>query len=164
MRVYDFICELIRDGNHAALVDDKGRYRLNWGVAVQQYHELQGRQNGSQKPFNRKDASNKLRGALLNHYAKDGAKEYMEARTLNDRNEVIEREFQMPEKIRQERFGTNIEETSSDVSSEVRACLLIGKEGPISLPAGRCRVRHLVSVATHSPVVCPINLQYFAQL
>ena len=122
--MYDFIWQLIIGGRYAHLLDDEGRYSLVWQVAVEQYYERQ-KSQGSQKPFNRKDASNKLRGALLNFYAKDGAKEYKEARRLNDRNEVIERQFQMPPRIFNKLTSTNgREEISSDDSNfEVQTVL-----------------------------------------
>ena len=123
--VYGFVWELIDDGEYAHLLDNTGHYSLDWQAAVEQYYEHQKSQRSQQKPFNRKDASNKLRGALLNFYAKDGAKEYKEARRLNDRNEVIERQFQMPKRIFKElRSGNMEEEISSDNSSfEVQTVL-----------------------------------------
>ena len=124
--MYDFIWQLIIGGRYARLLDDKGRYSLVWQVAVEQYYERQ-KSQGSQKPFNRKDASNKLRAALLNFYAKDGAKEYMEGQRLNDRREVIERQFQMPPRIFNElRSRKGEEEISSDDSNfEVQTVLHI---------------------------------------
>ena len=123
--MYGFVWERIIDGEYARLLDDTGRYSLIWQPVVEQYYEHQKSQRSQQKPFNKKEASNKLRGALLNFYAKDGAKEYKEARRLNDRNEVIERHFQMPPKIFKElRSGNMEEEISSDNSSfEVQTVL-----------------------------------------
>ena len=122
--MYDFIWQLILDGKYARLLNDvEGCYSLNWKAAVEQYYEHQ----KSQKPFNRKDASNKLRGALLNFYAKDGAKEYKEARRLNDRNEVIMRQFRMPPRIFNELRSTcrkgEEEITSDDSNFEVQTVL-----------------------------------------
>ena len=125
--VYDFIWQLIIGKKYARLLDDEGRYSLDWLAAVEQYYERKKSQRSQQKPFNRKDASNKLRGALLNFYAKDGAKEYMQARRLNDRSEVIQRQFQMPPRIFIElRSRKGEEEVSSDDSNcEVQTVLQI---------------------------------------
>ena len=125
--VYGFVWERIIDGEYACLLDDTGRYSLVWQPVVEQYYEHQKSQRSQQKPFNRKDASNKLRGALLTYYAKDGAKEYMQARRLNDRSEVIERQFQMPPRIFIElRSRKGEEEVSSDDSNcEVQTVLQI---------------------------------------
>ena len=123
--MYGFVWELINDGKHAQFVDNKGRYFIDWQAAIELYYDRQASQGGQQKPFNRSDASKKLHGALLNHFVKDGAKEYKECRHFNDRNEVIKRQFQMPPRIFNELRNTNMEkETSSDDSNvEVQTVL-----------------------------------------
>ena len=47
----------------------------------------------------KRDASNKLRSALLNYYSEDGAVEYLEAQKKNSEGQIIHREFQMPKKV-----------------------------------------------------------------
>ena len=118
--VYDFAWGLITEGKHAHFVNQEGRFIINWVIAVEQYFERHLSQQKT-KEFNRRDASNKLRGALLTYYAKDGAMEYMEARRLNERNEIIERQFQMPARIlkalQEKSEGNKEKESSSDDSN-----------------------------------------------
>ena len=93
---------------------------INWVIAVEQYFERHLSQQKT-KEFNRRDAGNKLRGALLNYHAKDGAMEYMDVRRLNERNEIIERQFQMPRRIltalQEKSEGNKEKESSSDDSN-----------------------------------------------
>ena len=99
-KVYDFIWDLINEGEHAHFLNQSGRFAINWKEAVDRYFELSRPDSyGMKSTFNRVNAGNKLRSALLNYHGKYGAKEYLEARRLNDKNEVIERHFQMPQRI-----------------------------------------------------------------
>ena len=132
VKVYDFILNLIDDGEHAQFVNSEGRYSLKWPVAVEKYQELQPqvRRNSEQEAKTldhgeqeantldhgekeaktldhgekeakaiKRDASNKLRSALLNYYSKDDASEYLEAQKRDRKGEIIHREFQMPKKV-----------------------------------------------------------------
>ena len=130
--VYDFAWGLITEGKHAHFVNQEGRFIINWVIAVEQYFERHLSQQKT-KEFNRRDAGNKLRGALLNYHAKDGAMEYMDVRRLNERNEIVERQFQMPRRIlttlQEKSEGNKEKESSSDDSNfevifhENRKCL-----------------------------------------
>ena len=134
--VYDYIWSLINEGKHAHLVNQEGRYALNWPVAVDGYFEFQKlKSRKKSKKFDRKSAGNGLRAALLNFYGKEGAHEFKEARKFNDKNEVTEREFQMPPAVfsalRQKSGGVTKEDVvSSDESNfevmyvtEIKMCL-----------------------------------------
>ena len=57
------------------------------------------------KKYNRRTASNGLRSALLNFYKKEGAKEYKESKQVNAKDEVVERQFQMPPRVFASLFG-----------------------------------------------------------
>ena len=125
--MYGFIGDLIREGKDAKFVNKKGRYVLNWSRTLERYAIYKSKKNPQfkSKNVNRRKASNGLRAALLNIYKKDGAKEYKESKKINDKDEVIERQFQMPPKVFQSLFGSKLElsddsdhETSS-TSSEV---------------------------------------------
>ena len=125
--MYGFIGDLIREGKDAKFVNKKGRYVLNWSRTLERYAIYKSKKNPQfkSKNINRRKASNGLRAALLNIYKKDGAKEYKESKKVNDKDEVIERQFQMPPKVFQSLFGSKVElsddsdhETSSP-SSEV---------------------------------------------
>ena len=125
--MYGFIGDLIREGKDAKFVNKKGRYVLNWSSTLERYAIYKSKKNPQfkSKNINRRKASNGLRAALLNIYKKDGAKEYKESKKINDKDEVIERQFQMPPKVFQSLFGSKVElsddsdhETSS-TSSEV---------------------------------------------
>ena len=125
--MYGFIGDLIREGKDAKFVNKKGRYVLNWSRTLERYAIYKSKKNPQfkSKNINRRKASNGLRAALLNIYKKDGAKEYKESKKINDKDEVIERQFQMPPKVFQSLFGSKVElsddsdhETSS-TSSEV---------------------------------------------
>ena len=100
--VYNFIWGLITKGKYAHLVNQEGRFSLNWKIAVEQYFKhlsWSSQHKHEAKVFNKRDAGNMLQCALLTHYAGEGAYEYVEARRHNERNEVIECEFQMPPRI-----------------------------------------------------------------
>ena len=125
--MYGFIGDLIREGKDAKFVNKKGRYVLNWSRTLERYAIYKSKKNPQfkSKNINRRKASNGLRAALLNIYKKDGAKEYKESKKVNDKDEVIERQFQMPPQVFQSLFGSKVElsddsdhETSS-TSSEV---------------------------------------------
>ena len=79
-------------------MNQEGRFSLNWKIAVQQYSEICASWNnpGKTNVVKRKYVVKKLRRALR---CKEGAKEYMEARKFNERNEVTERQFQIPPSI-----------------------------------------------------------------
>ena len=123
--VYHFIRDLIHEGEDARFVNKKGRYVLNWSRTLERYASYKSKKNHhfKSKNINRRKASNGLRAALLNIYKKDGAKEYKESKKVNDKDEVIERQFQMPPKVFESLFGSKVElsddsdhETSSTTS------------------------------------------------
>ena len=62
-------------------------------------------QTTSPRKYNRRTASNGLRSALLNFYKKEGAKEYKESKQVNEKDEVVERQFQMPPRVFGSLFG-----------------------------------------------------------
>ena len=109
--MYGFIGDLIREGKDAKFVNKKGRYVLNWSRTLERYAIYKSKKNPQfkSKNINRRKASNGLRAALLNIYKKDGAKEYKESKKINDKDEVIERQFQMPPKVFQSLFGSKVE-------------------------------------------------------
>ena len=125
--MYGFIGDLIREGKDAKFVNKKGRYVLNWSRTLERYAIYKSKKNPQfkSKNINRRKASNGLRAALLNIYKKDGAKEYKESKKINDKDEVIERQFQMPPKVFQSLFGSKVElsddsdQKTSSTSSEV---------------------------------------------
>ena len=107
--MYHFIRDLFQEG-HAWFVDNEGRFAVKWSIAVELYLEYRARKNPEfNKNIKRRKASNSLRGALLNFYKKQGAKEYEDCRKFGGKNEVIERQFQMPPKVFESLFGSNVE-------------------------------------------------------
>ena len=58
---------------------------------------------------NRRKAGNALRAALVHHYKKDGAKEFVESRKLGGQTKVTERQFQMPSRVFKSLFGSSVE-------------------------------------------------------
>ncbi|XP_022800840.1 uncharacterized protein LOC111338605 isoform X2 [Stylophora pistillata] len=107
--VYRFLRELIRQGV-AWFVNEEGRFRIKWDIAVEHYIEYRVKKNPQfNKYINRRKASNTFRGALLNYYKKDGAREYQDRRKFNGKNEVTEREFQMPHTVCRSLFGSTAE-------------------------------------------------------
>ena len=110
----------MQDDENAHFVNDEGRYFVNWPIAVEEYYKLNANQNSKHgtKAFNKGQASNKLRSALLNHYRKDGACEYVEAQKKNSEGEVIKREFQMPQKIFKKFVGKSAQKKKEDTSRE----------------------------------------------
>ena len=120
--MYGFIGDLIREGKDAKFVNKKGRYVLNWSRTLERYAIYKSKKNPQfkSKNINRRKASNGLRAALLNIYKKDGAKEYKESKKINDKDEVIERQFQMPPKVFQSLFGSKLE-LSDDSDHETRS-------------------------------------------
>ena len=116
--VYHFIRDLIQKGKDARFVNKEGRYVLNWSRTLERYASYRPKSKKS-----RREASNGLRTALLNNYKKDRAMEYLGSRKINDKGEVIERQFQMPHKVFESLIGSKVElpgdsphETSSTTS------------------------------------------------
>ncbi len=66
------------------------------------------------KNISKRKASNNLRSALLNFYEKEGAKEYKEGQKKNKKGEIIERQFQMPPRIFEELFGSDLSPSDDD--------------------------------------------------
>ena len=89
------------EGKDAEFVDNTGRYRLNWPRALDRYADYKAKKNHHSKVTNqkRRKASNGLRSALLNFYKKEGAWEFMESKKLNEKGQVVERQFQMPPRV-----------------------------------------------------------------
>ena len=125
--VYSFIRDLIVEGKDAKLVNQKGRFVIKWSRALDRYADYKSKKNSQfkSKKFNRRKASNGLRSALLNFYKKEGAKEYKESKQVNEKDEVVERQFQMPPRVFASLFGgvqqtekseEDRQETSSSVS------------------------------------------------
>ena len=120
--MYDFIRELIVK-REAWLVGDKGRFRINWSTAPMLYHtDFKSRTD----TIDSRKASNNLRSALLNSHGKDGAKEYIECQKKNAKGKIIERQFQMPPRIFESLFGSDIllsdegcEQDIDSITSEV---------------------------------------------
>ena len=88
-------------GSDAELVGNTGRYRLNWPRALDRYADYKAKKNPHFKRTNqtRRKASNSLRSALLNFYKNEGAREYKESKKVNAKDEVVERQFQMPPRV-----------------------------------------------------------------
>ena len=88
-------------GKDAKFVDNRGRYRLNWPRALDRYADYKAKKNPHFKGTNqnRRKASNSLRSALLNFYKKEGAWEYKESKKVNEKDQVAERQFQMPPRV-----------------------------------------------------------------
>ena len=99
--VYGFIRDLILEGKDAKFVDKRGRYVLNWPRALDCHADYKAKKNPHFKRTNqtRRKASNSLRSALLNFYKKEGACEYKESKKVNAKDEVVERQFQMPPRV-----------------------------------------------------------------
>lgn len=100
--IYGFIRDLIMEaGNDAELVGKTGRYRLNWPRALDRYADYKAKKNPHFKRTNqtRRKANNSLRSALLNYYKKEGAREYKESKKVNAKDQVVERQFQMPPRL-----------------------------------------------------------------
>ena len=115
--VYGIIRDLIEEGS-AKFVDDSGRYLVNWVKALEFYAAYKRKID---EYFNitghsRRTLSNGLRSALhSSSYMKDGAKEYPSSNKVNNVQEVVERQFQMPHMVFKSLIG-NAE--SSDISEE----------------------------------------------
>ena len=116
------------EGRDARFVDRKGRYVINWSRALTCYHDYKSKRNPQYKSknINRRKASNGLRAALLNFYKTEGAKEYKDRKKVNEKGEVVERQFQMPPRVFESLFGSNVqlsddssEQETSSIASEV---------------------------------------------
>ena len=124
--MYYFIRDLIQEG-YAWFVNKEGRFAIKWSSAVERYVDYRANKNPNyDKNIERRKASNSLRSALLNFYKKEGAKEYEDCRKFSGKNEVIERQFQMPPRVFESLFGSNVElpdnrenDTNDFVSVEV---------------------------------------------
>ena len=105
----------------------KGRYVINWSRALKCYHDYKSKRNPQYKSKNisRRKASNGLRAALLNFYKKEGAKEYNDGKRVNENNEVVERQFQMPTKLFKLLFGSDAQ--LSDDSSEYETSSVVSE-------------------------------------
>ena len=117
------------EGKDARFVNKKGRYVVNWTRALKCYNDYKSKKNPQFKSKNidRRKASNGLRSALLNFYKKEGAKEYKDSKKVNDKDEVIERQFQMPPRVLESLFGSEVqlsddgsENETSSIASEVK--------------------------------------------
>ena len=128
--MYGFIRDLIVEGKDARFVNKKGRYVINWSRALDCYTEYKAKKNPQfkSKKLCRRKVSNSLRAALLNFYKKEGAKEYKESKKVNEKDEVIERQFQMPPRVLDSLFPEEVqltddseqdEQETSSVASEV---------------------------------------------
>ena len=135
--VYGLIRDLLVEGKDARFVNRRGRYVLNWSRALDCYADYKARKNPHFKSKNltRRKASNGLRSALLNFYKNEGAKEYKESKKVNDKDEVVERQFQMPPRVFESLFGNTVpspgesgiseqedEQEINSITSEVGQC------------------------------------------
>ena len=132
--MYGIIRELIVEGKHARFVNKKGRYVVNWSKALDRFTDYKAKKNlqFKSKVVSRRKISNGFRSALLNYYKKEGAREYKYAKKVNENDEVVERQFQMPPRLFKSMFRDvestltegseedDQEDPSSLVSSEVR--------------------------------------------
>ena len=116
------------EGRYAKFVNNKGRYLINWPRALECYVSYKSKRNPQYKGknINRRKASNGLRAGLLNFYKKEGATEYRDCRKLNKKDEVVERQFQMPSRVFESLFGSDVqlpddssEHETSSIASEV---------------------------------------------
>ena len=90
------------EGKDAKFVDNRGRYRLNWPRALDRYADYKAKKKPHLKrtnQTNRRTDSNRLRSALLNSYKKEGAREHKESKKVNEKDQVVERQFQMPPRV-----------------------------------------------------------------
>ena len=113
--VYHLIQELIQEGKYAWFVNQEGRFRIKWEIAVERYIEYRAKKNPKfDLSIDRRKASNSFREALLRYWGDaDRAKEYEECRTVGEKNKIVEREFQMPSTVFHSLFGPS-EELPSD--------------------------------------------------
>ena len=112
--VYGIIQNMMQEGS-AKFVNNSGRYLVDWVKALEYYKAYRQKRDPDFNLLRRK-LSNHLRTALLSSsYKKDGAKEYPSSKRVNNVQEVVERQFQMPCKVFKSLFG-NAE--SSDISEE----------------------------------------------
>ena len=108
--VYHFIQELIQEGKYAWFVNQEGRFRIKWEIAVERYIAYRAEKNPQfDLSIDRRKASNSFREALLHRYCNfaDGAKEYEECRKVGEKNKIVEREFQLPSKVFHSLFGSS---------------------------------------------------------
>lgn len=134
--VYGLIRDLLVEGKDARFVNRRGRYVLNWSRALDCYADYKARKNPHFKSKNltRRKASNGLRSALLNFYKKEGAKEYKESKKVNDKDEVVERQFQMPSRVFESLFGNTVPSGESEQEDEQEINSIIS-EGEIDAEA-----------------------------
>ena len=132
--MYGIIRDLIVEGKDARFVNKKGRFVVNWSRALDCFTDYKAKKNPQfkSKAVSRRKISNGFRSALLNYYKKEGAKEYKDAKKVNENDEVVERQFQMPPRLFKSMFREaaptitedseedDQEDTSNPVSSEVR--------------------------------------------
>ncbi|XP_068675763.1 uncharacterized protein [Montipora foliosa] len=134
--VYGLIRDLLVEGKDARFVNRRGRYVLNWSRALDCYADYKARKHPHFKSKNltRRKASNGLRSALLNFYKKEGAKEYKESKKVNDKDEVVERQFQMPSRVFESLFGNTVPSGESEQEDEQEINSIIS-EGEIDAEA-----------------------------
>ena len=121
--VYGFIRHLIIEGKVAKFVNKRGRYVLNWPRALDCYAVYKAKKNPHCKRMNqnRRTASNSLRSALLNFYKKEGAREYKESKKINAKDEVVERQFQMPPRVFESLFrNAELSDSGEEQDSQER--------------------------------------------
>ena len=108
------------EGKDAEFVDSRGRYRLNWPRALDRYADYQAKKNPHFKGTNqtRRKASNSLRSALLNFYKNKGAQEYKESKKVNEKDQVVERQFQMPPRMFEALFSDARHSDSNEEQDE----------------------------------------------
>lgn len=122
--VYGFMRDLILEGKVAKWVNNSGRYIVrDWSRALDCYADYKAKKNPLFKRTNqsRGKASNRLRAALLNAYKEDGAKEYMESKKVNEKNQVVERQFQMPSSVFESLFrNTELSDSGEEQDEQER--------------------------------------------
>ena len=118
--VYGIILDLIKEDS-AKFVNNSGRYVVNWDRALEYYEAYRRKKDPdfTITDHSRRKLSNSLRSSLLSSsYVKDGAKEYCESRKLNNDDEVVERQFQMPHKVFKSLFENAEPSDSSEEQDE----------------------------------------------
>ncbi|XP_078354261.1 uncharacterized protein LOC144638846 [Oculina patagonica] len=116
--VYPFVHDMIVEGKDAWLVDNQGRFGINWKTSPERYADYKSKD----KNISKRKASNTLRSALLNFYEKEGAKEFRDGQKKNEKGEIIERQFQMPPRIFEELFGSDDGTEQETESIELEVC------------------------------------------
>ena len=118
--VYGFIQDQIVEGKDAKFVDRSRCYVPNWSIPVDCYADYKAKKNPRFRKTNqtRKKAKKSLRSAHLNFYKKEGAREYKKSKIVNEKGQVVERQFQMPPRVLESLFRNAELSDSSEEQDE----------------------------------------------